>query len=137
MTTNMHYGASKQIFQYAEKLRRSMTDAEKIIWEKVCKNQLGVRVRRQHPLWKFIADFYCHEVKLIIEIDGKIHLTSGNKEYDISRDITLNNFGIKIIRFTNDKVINEPNKVIEEIKSTIETLKQMQIPKAKLKFSSG
>jgi very-short-patch-repair endonuclease len=103
-----------------------MTAAEKIIWEIICKNQLGVRLRRQHPVWKYIADFYCHDLKLIIEIDGGIHLTAENKEYDISRDIALNEFGMQIIRFTNDQVINETNKVIEEIKRTIEIRKQKQ-----------
>ena len=113
-----------EIFQIAERLRRDMTDTEKIIWDRVCKSQLGVRIRRQHPVWKFIADFYCHEVKLIIEIDGGIHLRSENKEYDISRDIILKEFKIEILRFTNDEVINEPDLVIEKIKRTIEILKQ-------------
>ena len=120
----MHYGATMEIFQIAERLRRKMTAIEKIIWDRVCKNQLGVRIRRQHPIWKFIADFYCHEVKLVIEIDGGIHLHSENKEYDISRDIILKEFKIEILRFNNDEVINEPDLVIEKIKRTIETLKQ-------------
>ena len=127
MATSMHFGASKEIFQYAEALRKNMTAAEKIIWERLCKNQLGVRIRRQHPVWKFIADFYCHELKLVIEIDGGIHLSSENKEYDISRNITLNELGMEIIRFTNDQAINETEKVIGEIKRTIETLKQKQV----------
>ncbi len=63
MITDMHYGASKTIFQYADALRKNMTNAEKIIWEEFAKNQLGVRVRRQHPIWKYIADYYCHELK--------------------------------------------------------------------------
>ena len=113
-----------EIFQIAERLRRDMTVTEKIIWDRVCKNQLGVRIRRQHPVWKFIADFYCHEVRLVIEIDGGIHLRSENKEYDISRDIILKEFKIEILRFTNDEVINEPDLVIEKIKRTIEILKQ-------------
>ena len=129
MSTSMHYGAPKEIFQIAERLRRDMTVTEKIIWDKVCKNQLGVRIRRQHPIWKFIADFYCHEVKLVIEIDGGIHLRSENKEYDISRDIILKEFQIEILRFTNDEVINEPDIVIEKIKRTIETLKQKLVQK--------
>ena len=124
MSTSMHYGATMEIFQIAERLRRDMTAPEKIIWDKVCKNQLGVRIRRQHPIWKFIADFYCHEVKLVIEIDGGIHLSSENKEYDISRDAILKEFKINILRFNNDEVINEPDLVIEKIKRTIETLKQ-------------
>ena len=124
MSTSMHYGATMEIFQIAERLRRDMTAPEKIIWDRVCKNQLGVRIRRQHPIWKFIADFYCHEVKLVIEIDGGIHLSSENKEYDISRDAILKEFKIDILRFNNDEVINEPDLVIEKIKRTIETLKQ-------------
>lgn len=124
MATSMNYGATKEIFQYAEALRNKMTEAEKIIWERVCKNQLGVRIRRQHPIWKFIADFYCHELKQIIEIDGGIHLASENREYDISRDITLNELGIQIIRFTNEMAIKKTDWVIEEIKSKIAALKQ-------------
>ena len=124
MSTRMHYGAAMETFQIAERLRRDMTTAEKILWERVCKSQLGVRIRRQHPIWKFIADFYCHEVKLVIEIDGGIHLISENKEYDISRDIILNDFKIEILRFTNDEVLTETDLVIERIKSTIGALKQ-------------
>ena len=118
-----------EIFQIAERLRRDMTATEKIIWDRVCKNQLGVRIRRQHPIWKFIADFYCHEVKLVIEIDGGIHLHSENKEYDISRDIILKEFQIEILRFTNVEVINEPALVIEKIKRTIETIKKELVQK--------
>jgi cyclase len=125
----MHYGATLEIFQIAERLRRDMTATEKIVWEKVCKKQLGVRIRRQHPVWKFIADFYCHEVKLVIEIDGGIHLRSENREYDISRDIILKEFQIEILRFTNDEVINDPDLVIEKIKRTIEVLKQKLLQK--------
>ena len=124
MSTSMHYGATMEIFQIAERLRRDMTATEKIIWDRVCKNQPGTRIRRQHPILKFIADFYCHEVKLVIEIDGGIHLRSENKEYDISRDIILKEFKIEILRFTNDEVINGPDLVIERIRRTIETLKR-------------
>ena len=118
-----------EIFQIAERLRRDMTATEKIIWDRVCKNQLGVRIRRQHPVWKFIADFYCHEVKLVIEIDGGIHLHPETKEYDISRDIILKEFQIKILRFTNEEVNNELDLVIEKIKSKIELLKQELLQK--------
>jgi very-short-patch-repair endonuclease len=128
MSTEMHYGASKQIFQYAETLRKNMTVAEKIIWDRVSKNQLGVKIRRQHPVWKYIADYYCHELKLIIEIDGGIHLIKENKEYDIGREITLNEFGIEIIRFTNDQVINEIEHVIETITGKIQHLKRTKSP---------
>jgi very-short-patch-repair endonuclease len=75
-------------------------------------------------VWKYIADYYCHELKLIIEIDGGIHLSKENKEYDIGREITLNQFGIVIIRFTNDQVINEIEHVIEVIAEKITELKK-------------
>ncbi len=127
MATNMHYSASKTIFQYAEVLRKNMTEAEEIVWERLCKNKLGVRIRRQHPIYKYIADYYCHELKLVIEIDGEIHLSRENKESDISRDITLNEFGIQIIRFTNDQVINNLDQIIDEIKKKIEELKLKQV----------
>src|SRR5258705_13875230 len=130
MFSSMHYGATMEIFQIAERLRREMTAAEKIVWDRVCKKQLGVRIRRQHPVWQFIADFYCHEVKLVIEIDGGIHLHSENKEYDISRDIILKKFQIEILRFTNDEVTNEPDLVIEKIKRTIALLKQKSVQKS-------
>jgi very-short-patch-repair endonuclease len=64
---------------------------------------------------------------LIIEIDGNIHLNSDKKEYDISRNITLNDFGIQIIRFNDDQVIKETDIVIEEIKKVIISLKQKQV----------
>jgi len=121
----MHFGATKIIFQHAQKLRKKMTDAEKIIWEKLCNKQLGVKIRRQHPIWKFIADYYCHEIKLVIEIDGGIHLLEETKEYDISREVTLNEFGIEIIRFSNDQVVKEIESVIEKIKEKIAELKVM------------
>ena len=124
MSASMHYGATSETFQIAERLRKEMTAAEKLLWEKVCKNQLGTRIRRQHPIWKFIADFYCHEVKLVIEIDGDVHLNADNKKYDISRDIVLNEFRIEVLRFTNHQVINEMNDVIKKINDTIELLRQ-------------
>ena len=130
MSTSMHYGAPAEIFQIAERLRRDMTITEKILWDRVCRNQLGVRIRRQHPVWKFIADFYCHGVKLVIEIDGGIHLHSENKEYDISRDIILKEFQIEILRFTDEEVNNETDLVIEKIKKTIELLRQKLVQRS-------
>lgn len=124
MSTKMHYGAAWETFQIAERLRKQMTVAEKHLWKRVCKNQLGVRIRRQHPIWKFVADFYCHDVKLVIEIDGKIHLTAEAKQYDISRAVILDEFKIEILRFTNDQVLNKTDLVIRKIKSTIQTLKE-------------
>ena len=126
MATEMHFGASKQIFQFAEGLRRNMTACEKIIWERLCNKQLGVRIRRQHPLMNYIADFYCHQFKLVIEIDGEIHLSKENKEYDLGRENILKEYGIEIIRFTNDQVTTEIDEVIRIIAEKIAELKKMK-----------
>ena len=92
MKTAMHYGASKIIFQFAKDLRKVMTEAEKIIWGRVCNNQLGVRIRRQHPIDNCIADYYCHKLKLVIEIDGGIHLSEENKQKDKIREAGSENY---------------------------------------------
>jgi imidazole glycerol-phosphate synthase subunit HisF len=127
MATRMNYGASSTIFQYAEKLRANMTAEENMIWERCCRKQLGVRIRRQHPIWKYIADFYCHELKLVIEIDGGIHLNRENREWDITREVTLNEFGIDIIRFTNEEVLNNIEIVMQRRKERILRLKLKKI----------
>ena len=111
----MHYGATMEIFQIAERLRRDMTATEKILWERVCKNQLGTRIRRQHPIWKFIADFYCHQKKLIIELDGDIHLEKKVSEHDEGRTHYLKRAGIKVLRFKNEEVLNNTEEVLRKI----------------------
>jgi very-short-patch-repair endonuclease len=110
----MFYGAKRKIFQNAEVLRSNMTISEKLLWERLNKSQLGVRFKAQHPLDIFVADFYCHKFKLVVEIDGEIH--NKQKEYDEGRAAEMGNYNLKVIRFTNDQVLNEIDWVVEEIK---------------------
>jgi very-short-patch-repair endonuclease len=81
-----------------------------------------MRFRRQHPVVYFIADFYCHTAKLIIEIDGGIHLLPEQFEYDQRRDEELKKHGLTILRFTNDDVLNSLDDVIQHIEATIEEM---------------
>jgi very-short-patch-repair endonuclease len=111
---DMFYGAKRKIFQNAEVLRSNMTISEKLLWERLNKSQLGVRFKAQHPLDIFVADFYCHKFKLVVEIDGEIH--NKQKEYDEGRAAEMGNYNLKVIRFTNDQVLNEIDWVVEEIK---------------------
>jgi very-short-patch-repair endonuclease len=105
---SMFYGAKPSVFEKARILRQSMTEAEKILWEFLSKNKvIGFRFKPQHPINRFIADFYCHALKLVIEVDGGIHNTIENKEYDISRTVELERFEIEVIRYTNEQVLNE------------------------------
>lgn len=69
----MFYGASSALFAKAKQLRENMTPSELLLWQELKENKLGVRFKPQHPLKYFIADFYCHQLKLVIEVDGEIH----------------------------------------------------------------
>ena len=119
----MFYGASPNIFDKARLLRNSMTEAEKIVWDELKnRNVFKARFRRQHPIAIFIVDFYCHEYKLAIEIDGEIHLKNEVIEYDDGRSHDIEKLGIKILRFTNDEVFTDLKRITEEILKTIAVL---------------
>jgi very-short-patch-repair endonuclease len=130
MERKMFFGAKAHIFQFAKKLRDNMTDAETKLWGELKKNQiLGFRFRSQHPIDIFIVDFYCHPLKLVIEVDGGIHLSKEHSEYDCSRTEELEKFGIKVIRFTNEQVFNHIEEVRNEIeKEVISRMGELQSP---------
>lgn len=110
------YGATKNTFIKAKELRKSMTPAEKVLWDKLKMNQLGVRIYRQHPIGQFVADFYCHKALLVIELDGEIHNKRDVRERDEGREYELKRFGLQIIRFKNDDVIGNIESVVERIR---------------------
>ena len=113
----MFYNAKPHIFEKAKALRDNITLAEKLLWEKLSgKKVLGLRFRSQHPIDIFIADFYCHPIKLVVEIDGGIHQNEKQNEYDMGREAELKKLGIDVIRFTNEEVINNIDGVIKAIK---------------------
>ena len=116
----MWKGALPQSFSNAKYLRENMTNAELIFWHRLKNKQFhDLKFRRQHPIHKYIADFYCHKLKLIIEIDGNYHNTSKQKKYDVLRTEDLNFQDIKVLRFTNDEVENRIEKVLETIENYI------------------
>ncbi len=120
MERKMFYGASTDLFAKAKDLRNNMTAAEKLLWQRLNRNQLTYRFKPQHPIDIFIADFYCHALKLVIEVDGSIH--DQQREYDSGRTDELSNNNITVIRFSNDDVINDIEKVMAQIKSKMEEL---------------
>ncbi|MCX6757892.1 MAG: endonuclease domain-containing protein [Candidatus Nomurabacteria bacterium] len=101
----------------ARYLRKEATEAEKILWEELRKDKIGITFRRQHPIDKFILDFYAPKIKLAIELDGEIH--KENQEYDKMRTEYLNSKNIKVIRFWNSEVENNLKKVLAKIKIEI------------------
>ncbi len=110
----MFYNATPGIFQKAEELRNNMTEAEKMLWERLRKKQLGVRFKAQHPIERFIADFYCHSAKLVVELDGEIH--QEQKEYDTGRQAEMEKYDITVIRFKNQEVFEDIESVVERIR---------------------
>jgi very-short-patch-repair endonuclease len=119
----MFYGAEPDILRTAAILRKNMTLAERVLWVKLKNRDIfKVKFRRQHPVWIFIVDFYCHEYKLVIEVDGEIHNESETKEYDLGRTAEIEKFGLKVIRFTNDQILYNIDSVVIEIHKKIREL---------------
>lgn len=96
-----------------------MTFAEKVLWERIKANQLGVNFRRQHPIHIYIADFYCHKVKLIIEIDGEYHHTEDQEKKDKERSEILQFQDLTIMRFSNKEVVGDTDSVVRKIEEKI------------------
>ena len=114
------------IKQAARNLRKNNTNAEKIFWQIVRNRRIKNRkFYRQYPInfecdeqkRFFIADFYCHECKLVVEIDGNIH--EKQKDYDKFRSFIINQLGIKVIRFKNEEIENSLDDVIAKLTLTL------------------
>jgi very-short-patch-repair endonuclease len=117
---SMYYGADSSTQRAAHILRRSMTKAEAVLWKKLRDREIfNTKFRRQHPVFIFIVDFYCHEYKLVIEVDGEIHSDEETKQYDLGRTEVLNQLGLKVIRFTNDQILYDIESVTTKILDTI------------------
>ena len=116
----MWKGAPGHHFLLAKQLRERMTQAEILMWDKLKNNQFkGYKFRRQHPIHHFIVDFYCHALKLIIEIDGKYHESEEQKKEDLNRTELLQFQGLKEIRFSNEEVIDDMDLVFKKLEELI------------------
>jgi len=123
----------KQLSIIAKKLCRELrvnqTESEKILWGRIRNRQLfGKKFLRQHPIFFdltgketfYIADFYCHELKLVIEIDGEIH--NLRRKSDSDRDRIMNLLGMQVLRIKSEKVINDLNEVLKFLENYISRL---------------
>ncbi|MES2807836.1 MAG: DUF559 domain-containing protein [Bacteroidota bacterium] len=110
----------EQLKDYSRSNRSQPTEAENILWQFLRKEQTGYKFRRQHAIDQYIADFVSLEKGLVVELDGHHHKLI--KEADDARTETLNHFGFKVIRFTNDEVMRSPQHVFEQIKEKLELL---------------
>ena len=105
--------------QASRQLRNDGTLAEKILWEKLNKKQLGFTFYRQKPVGEYIVDFNCPKVKLVIEVDGGYHNNKETKENDFVRELCIENLGLHILRFNNYEVLDNIGRVINRIKENI------------------
>ena len=112
------------IFEKAKSLRKNMTDAEKVLWSYLKIGIDGLKFRRQHPLGLYIADFYCHPVKLVIKLDGGIHEREDIKLLDQQREKDMKQWGYVVVRFKNEAVFQDTNKVLFTIKTKVEELQK-------------
>jgi len=108
---------TKEKLQRAKELRREMTPAEKILWEELRANKLGVHFRRQQVIQGFIVDFYCHQAGLVVEVDGDIH--DLQKVEDERREKVLSALGLRVVRFGNDEVMRNLSAVVGKIKEQL------------------
>ena len=119
-----YYGASPEILKRAEFLRKNLTLAERALWERLNKSQLnGLRFKAQHPIDRFNMDFYCHKVLLVIELDGEIHAQSDVSERDEGREYEIKKLGLSVLRFKNEEVLLNIDKVVLSIQRYVRILK--------------
>ena len=105
----------------SRQLRNNMTDAERYLWTKIRMEQLkGCRFYRQKSIGDYIVDFFCHEAKLVIEVDGGQHFSDEMTEYDRIRNEYLSSLGLRVLRFANNDVLTHIERVVESIIENME-----------------
>lgn len=121
----MWKGAPDSSFLKARELRKNETAAEKVLWERLKNNQVkSYKFRRQHPIGLYIADFYCHKLKLIIEVDGDYHLSDDQILKDSERTSSLNESGLQVIRFKNEDIIEDIESVFTKLRNEIKEIEK-------------
>jgi very-short-patch-repair endonuclease len=105
----------------ARELRKNMTEAEQVLWQRIRNRQVNnLKFRRQQVIEGFIADFFCEEIKWVIEVDGGIHNKPEQTESDKHRDEVFKARGIRVLRVKNDAVLRNVMEVLEKIKRLAE-----------------
>lgn len=102
--------------QRARDLRKHQTPTEEVLWDRLRSRRfLGLKFRRQFPVEGFITDFCCHEAKLIVEVDGAVHDEPHQEAHDENRDVFLQSLGYKILRFANERVLEDIDSALQDI----------------------
>ncbi|MDR0792533.1 MAG: DUF559 domain-containing protein, partial [Chitinophagaceae bacterium] len=115
--------SSEMSFENAKQMRKQPTEAEIFLWNNLRNKAIGHKFRRQHPIENSIADFVCLDTWLIVEVDGGYHKNSEQQRADNERDASLKEIVFVTLRFTNEQVINDIEKVIETSKNPCDEIK--------------
>ena len=117
----------------ARELRREQTPAEAALWELLRDRQiLGLKFRRQSPVSRYIADFCCPDLRLIVELDGEVHSTDAQIAHDENRDEYPQALGYEVLRFPNEQLLNDPGSVLDQITQSVLALRPSLAHKLKL-----
>ena len=126
---DMFIDAKPDLFRLARDYRNNPTEAERILWARLRRlRSEGFVFRRQHPIVFFIADFYCHRIKLVIEVDGDYHSNDQIREYDDSRSGELERYGITVLRIHNEEIADNLDHVMTTISQKINELASPALP---------
>ena len=105
-----------QLLEFAKSMRHTATDAENLMWQILrAKRFMNLKFRRQHVIKPYIVDFYCHEIGLIIELDGSQHGTKDAIEYDAERTKFLETLGLTVVRYWNYDVLGRTDVVLDHL----------------------
>ncbi|MGQ8974044.1 endonuclease domain-containing protein [Acinetobacter schindleri] len=105
-----------QLLIFAKSMRHTATNAEHFMWQILrAKRFKNLKFRRQHVIKPYIVDFYCHEIGLVIELDGSQHGTDEGKEYDAERTKSLESLGLTVARYWNSDVLGRTDVVLEDL----------------------
>ena len=114
--------AHRAKIEFAREQRREPTPGECRLWEALRRGRLGVRFRRQHPIGKFVLDFYCAEVRLAVEVDGAVH--DGQMQYDAWREDQLRSRGIRVLRLKEGQVHRDLPSCLTAIRRAIDEVRR-------------
>ena len=104
-----------RLINLARALRRRQTDAEGVLWGLVRSRRMNVKFRRQHPMEPYVLDFYCHELRLAVEVDGSGHTAPAGRVTDERRTAALAVRGVQVLRFSNLELLQETRAVAEAL----------------------
>ena len=135
---NLTVNSAPDMRARARRLRRDATDAERALWRRLRGKQLeGLKFRRQHAVGRFVLDFYCHECRLAVELDGGQHGEAAHRRRDDTRTAFLERKGVAVLRYSNLEVLQETEAVLEDLRRRAVARRRQPSPNPSRKREGG